>query len=1237
MAPKINPSEVPAIGPRSPWAERYGESPFNFWRKCRGPIVHSNIAPELPRLEPNEYAKEQDSVVPIPEPSLDELDALFFGEKLQRRQLTWAAGALNGVLHAGISGVHDVASAKTPLQQWDDFLEHHMMEINEEAWIPLFRKDHWYDHNVNPLDDMQNPVPNIATPKTVWSVDNPVIWNALRPSIQLANNILRELQFRQSRWLKDLIWAPRAKYMSCCTNPNLSRSQREAEMCLPHGIGEIVDEINRRGEHIVLAIADESALPNDCNGFTTSNKTNHKDGQMIMIVLIASTVRPLLSVDSTVAERCMATFMAAQVLVHEFAHAIYKTTLYFPVPAGIQPATATPNLEPFMFAEWICELGMSLENEIFGGIGKTTPAISGRVNGITTGQSLCMTYSTFLNMLDRRQIYGSAIIDRTAAIKNSVDGGRLHVVPTFWISFMLSRQYWLTVVPRLGLKAFKPPLLLEAFATRGQDGEIFSARRSIKRMYDIEELRHDINAFESRWRERLDSEIRGDWYEDRFHEWRAAAGPWNAVLLRNDIDTFRYFHSLRNWNVCHRRANVNLSQLEMAWQTEKDGGVKMEQSAVISLLVQLLMMSAIPQVINPPAQVPAPLGANAYTYYTPSLEALKARGNGFIGHSRSTRSSPPTRYTQTVPLLHRLNTFWDVFVRFEFDDFVPVAWLDELIEAYKTIRAEREADPDVTKYTSFPLKIPPYDPLAATAISKGQHVSTERVHRWHWVHGDLVLHHQLSQGVYRAESPGGRAVNKAAATSASQDGPQARAALMMAGTQGVGTVYFHVSDVGNHRELDDAWVVHSDGDHGFDVFNITDTLRQLGSTDDDYRAIVRISANGPQLIYNDVRADTVRSLFYSQVAPLGKLIMRRHLQEICEFNGQNGRPAWTYVGPYVFDITSNVYFPFMGTSERDLLRRCAGARLAAPLTAREPQMEDLLHRLRGYICAYIDYDVQIPTTYQGERVFTEKTLAWMDNPNLGFCMAIGGVVYDVSGYLNFHPGGYNILYQYFGRDATDAFSQFHTGDVLNQASDLLRRVGKLVPEVTINDLRGNHIVIYENVYDTDNLSDADIKSKVLPYLGTDASPALAGPASKNDGLRRMVVENPDCVVARVARSTPTDIPNGEFAKHNDPTATMGAWVAVRDGNGYGIFNVGDLMMYPECYGFDFPSHWAGQELTDPALINRLQRDFHFRHIGRLVEGPEYPLTPPTPVPTPDIDDDIIICGGDEADPSLDSL
>ena len=47
-------------------------------------------------------------------------------------------------------------------------------------------------------------------------------------------------------------------------------------------------------------------------------------------------------------------------------------------------------------------------------------------------------------------------------------------------------------------------------------------------------------------------------------------------------------------------------------------------------------------------------------------------------------------------------------------------------------------------------------------------------------------------------------------------------------------------------------------------------------------------------------------------------------------------------------------------------------------------------------------------------------------------MVINGNVYDLTDFIDAHPGGANIILKYAGRDATEAFEPVHPSDTLEK-------------------------------------------------------------------------------------------------------------------------------------------------------------------------------------------------------------
>ncbi|KAI0489928.1 hypothetical protein F4859DRAFT_509507 [Xylaria cf. heliscus] len=74
--------------------------------------------------------------------------------------------------------------------------EGEMIKPNEESWLPFLRKDRWLDWNNNAPVLGGGP----------WSIDNPLVWEALSPSLECVNRILRALIRDEHPFLKTLLF-----------------------------------------------------------------------------------------------------------------------------------------------------------------------------------------------------------------------------------------------------------------------------------------------------------------------------------------------------------------------------------------------------------------------------------------------------------------------------------------------------------------------------------------------------------------------------------------------------------------------------------------------------------------------------------------------------------------------------------------------------------------------------------------------------------------------------------------------------------------------------------------------------------------------------------------------------------------------------------------------------------------------------------------------------------------------
>merc|ERR1712093_151310 len=68
------------------------------------------------------------------------------------------------------------------------------------------------------------------------------------------------------------------------------------------------------------------------------------------------------------------------------------------------------------------------------------------------------------------------------------------------------------------------------------------------------------------------------------------------------------------------------------------------------------------------------------------------------------------------------------------------------------------------------------------------------------------------------------------------------------------------------------------------------------------------------------------------------------------------------------------------------------------------------------------------------KTFTLDQVASHTSPDNGVWLVVEGGVYDVTSFLDDHPGGKKILLGKAGKDATEQFNQFHSRKVLDKTA-----------------------------------------------------------------------------------------------------------------------------------------------------------------------------------------------------------
>lgn len=133
-----------------------------------------------PNKRPQPGLDDGQVIRPLPTPDNDELARLFSEEELQER---WLGGM--PVYQAAIFNNNPALLGG---KRMPDF------EIDESKWHPFFQKNKWFDLKHKIVDDFptNGKIDSRLPADAIWSVDEPVIWEALRPCIEMANRVFQQ-------------------------------------------------------------------------------------------------------------------------------------------------------------------------------------------------------------------------------------------------------------------------------------------------------------------------------------------------------------------------------------------------------------------------------------------------------------------------------------------------------------------------------------------------------------------------------------------------------------------------------------------------------------------------------------------------------------------------------------------------------------------------------------------------------------------------------------------------------------------------------------------------------------------------------------------------------------------------------------------------------------------------------------------------------------------------------------
>ncbi|KAI1302933.1 hypothetical protein F5Y03DRAFT_407400 [Xylaria venustula] len=579
--------------PVSPWTERFGAEGNNIYAlREKDGLLHFGLAPMRPWLHPRYY-----NIVPLPNQfdcpiDDDEIDELLLTEEGQKALFmgnpSWSIPPLNSNLAwdgaPSISGGHRIVD-----QFFNPYLIQSYMtqriDVDEDTWLPLFRKSRWYDL-VHDCSDTIVEADGTTRNMNKWSVDDERVWSVLRFSFEIANRILMTLIRDNNNWLGTFLYGRIQMYNDLYALPMYGRMQedhrilldpeRERIICEEMGkpfLGRDIepDVDNRRqfvnylGRHVAWSFLPSSQPQRGVT--STAGKTVKGEPKVVWLSRINSNLVALLCGKTlTVAERCTLYGRQAITILHELMHALYRERIYCGrnVSASVINDAARSNnvqayAEPYVRGEPIAELGRSFEAAIFGGtpvkssnFHRSTPMIRGGKYAVNIPLLvMIIEYPSYFALPKRGTVFNDiAVLQRGAPVKVSF-------IPPALLWRFQSKRFW-DLTPPNGQTGFLfPEIFTNTTSTDDHTGK-FTYTPVAVNPNPGNGLQYQQLA--QRWNQQLEiwSFLR-PWYDSASRIWQES--PWGFAKVREKIQIFRNAYKTRDEAQCATIANSLLNMI----------------------------------------------------------------------------------------------------------------------------------------------------------------------------------------------------------------------------------------------------------------------------------------------------------------------------------------------------------------------------------------------------------------------------------------------------------------------------------------------------------------------------------------------------------------------------------------------------------------------------------------------------------------------------------------------------
>ncbi|KAK4442095.1 hypothetical protein QBC34DRAFT_456579 [Podospora aff. communis PSN243] len=984
----------------------------------------------------------------VPCPDSESLDELFLSERFQTQS---CAGLRSWQLRSINLGVND---------------NRYELTINEGQWHMVFQKARWYDYRIP-----GEVVARGSAPK--WSIDNPKFWDEIKYPLEMASRIFNVLI--RTKWMYGLL------FQHPVVDGTSGRPGRidigDDKLPLTHAQQrEVWDEVTRRAASIVFTVFDGedadrygAALHEErtCKGYTRSWNETPENG-FSAIHLNAVYLRTLMDVkdddgsDSAKVERHINRLVVAETMMEH---------------------------------EGVAELGLSMEQRLFGGPFRPLPMnwrpeytvpLHGRQPAFALSQIDFPHHSDFVAW---RPMVSYQYIAPTVYASNlqhsafwnvsfSKFGSTCLIMPRYWTCEQLSGK---RMIRNYSAWASAPPADIWNTNMKKEPDEYEMNHASL---YEAANLDFD--------RRKEEFKLLRPWYQTEYNKWNLT--EYGLYHLRSPLASFGEAAKKKHLKWAYAYFDLfqgRLLDYSTVFPTDKEG---IPPAQYLFVALSFLMQAVLPfddTLVKVPDPTETPKQPNRWF---PSKSAAQIgqtvkfpdeweggreentwhRGgialSGFArpqyGGAASARSMMVDRargilgrYKETVPTSKLL--------------------YHAVEDMQRSLKFQIRERPQWTSWLDWKFEWPKYDPQGANPVS----ATTQPFHP---TLQSAYLPSRLSSPSGSVEGPASQIVSayhhqrQAHASQGVASGHMRKASVLGSGKANLirrkpnPTKYWSIGEVADHRSDGDRWILVPDRRGGFFVLDVSDYPQEV--VDDN----TFVSDKG-RVVSSD------RWIAKDSSKLRGKLLQPTSLLEISENDGQDGRPTWVYYKNFVYDVKE---FTFIHEKERSLFSQAVsnyGGNLASHFSQSDFLAADLERRLEPYRCAMATLTLLGPFRSEEHWVFDEEEVRRHVHPEIGMYTIINGDVYELTAAMaHLHPGGQQIIHDLAGRDATETFIENHSN-----WEDLLKgmtKVGHVVPYKSPGKLEHDEIKYCGKVYRLDEESFVEgLEARAIKRHGWNAS------------------------------------------------------------------------------------------------------------------------------------------------------